>query len=229
MNDPFRQASWNTDQALICVASEGADVESIVAASDPRPRSAVTPIRQADRLAWLMYPLERGSAVAIEDRLLEYLWSGQLQVRDDSGLIEPAWFDGAYIEIDVGLRTYFQRVARDPSDITETAEGSRLKTYAIEERQPRFGPGQLRDVLIGSNHASREANRTGLPGKPSSAGCRSRALAARRARTVKGLRLQRKLRRWKGGLKREHKGTSPKSEGHKNRLSQLFESGGRPK
>jgi len=137
--DPFAEASWNLDQALIWFA--GRSAAAVADASD-----AAGGIGKR-RLTWFLYAGSYYDHDAVQREFLSHLERGTISVRTETNeFVEPSWFQHAAVHITgEPFAASLQRIDLD-GERHETTGGGAIVRRHVRSFNARFDPRQLRTL-----------------------------------------------------------------------------------
>lgn len=139
VKNPFAQATWNLDQALIWYA--GRNMRAVADASDP------VDSRKERPLTWVVYGMDFDDPLKIQADFMAQLRSGAVTVLWERGgnldELERSWLQHATIYIDKELVASLHRTDLEADTSAHESLGIPIQRRYTREINPRFDPAQL--------------------------------------------------------------------------------------
>lgn len=131
MNDPFGLPHWNTDQALIWIATR--DAKRVEEACDP-----------STGLCWMLCELPNGDRDKAETALRSALYRRELLALVNRELVDNLWFGDAWITHPLGSCSFEASTAPHERDKFVLSDGTAISPAApLASAWPRFDPMQM--------------------------------------------------------------------------------------
>jgi hypothetical protein len=150
VKNPFAQATWNLDQALIWYA--GRNMRPVADASDPVDSEKERP------LTWVVYGMDFDDPLKIQADFMAQLRSGAITVLWERGgnldELERSWLQHATIYIDKEFVASLHRTDLEADTSAHESLGIPIQRRYTREIKPRFNPAQLDNAFPAPIHES---------------------------------------------------------------------------
>jgi hypothetical protein len=143
VKNPFAQATWNLDQALIWYA--GRNMRAVADASDTVDSQRERP------LTWVVYGMDFDDPLKIQADFMAQLRSGAITVHWERGgnldELERSWLQHATIYIDKEFVASLHRTDLEADTSAHETLGIPIQRRYTREIKPRFDPAQLSNAF----------------------------------------------------------------------------------